>query len=132
MYIKASRLCSAGVFLLTSIFLVLAIKRNYFHSTKFDSTLPAGGHSLRAHETLLEQVLEQKMSAIRIPSVAEHTASVIFMHGLGDSGSGWRFLADQYRGMKKLDHVAFIFPNAPTQKVTLVSKSLLSLSKRSH
>ncbi|KAK9338538.1 Phospholipase/carboxylesterase/thioesterase [Lipomyces starkeyi] len=59
------------------------------------------------------------MSAVRIPALKEHTATFIFLHGLGDSGSGWRFLADEYRKLKVLDHVAFIFPNAPTQKVTL-------------
>ncbi|KAK9448779.1 Phospholipase/carboxylesterase/thioesterase [Limtongia smithiae] len=59
------------------------------------------------------------MSAVRVPALAEHTATVIFMHGLGDSGSGWKFLADEYRSRKVLDHVAFVFPNAPRQKVTL-------------
>ncbi|KAK9465100.1 Phospholipase/carboxylesterase/thioesterase [Lipomyces arxii] len=59
------------------------------------------------------------MSAVRIPAITEHTATVIFMHGLGDSGSGWTFLADEYRKLHALDHVAFVFPNAPNQKVTL-------------
>ncbi|KAK9470630.1 Phospholipase/carboxylesterase/thioesterase [Dipodascopsis tothii] len=59
------------------------------------------------------------MSAVRIPALAEHTASVIFLHGLGDSGNGWRFLADEFRRLQKLNHVAFVFPNAPIQKVTL-------------
>ncbi|KAK9478470.1 Phospholipase/carboxylesterase/thioesterase [Lipomyces japonicus] len=59
------------------------------------------------------------MSAVRVPAIAEHTATFIFMHGLGDSGSGWKFLADDYRRRKALEHVEFVFPNAPKQKVTL-------------
>ncbi|KAK9453873.1 Phospholipase/carboxylesterase/thioesterase [Dipodascopsis uninucleata] len=59
------------------------------------------------------------MSAVRVPAIAEHTATVIFMHGLGDSGSGWKFLADEYRRNPAFNHVSFVFPNAPKQKVTL-------------
>ncbi|KAK7208003.1 acyl-protein thioesterase 1 [Myxozyma melibiosi] len=59
------------------------------------------------------------MSAVTVPALTKHTATVIFMHGLGDSGNGWRFLAEEYRKLKVLDHVKFIFPNAPVQKVTL-------------
>ncbi|KAK9764589.1 hypothetical protein K7432_007770 [Basidiobolus ranarum] len=47
----------------------------------------------------------------------KHTATVFFLHGLGDSGSGWApataFLAPM------LSHVKFVLPNAPNRPVTL-------------
>ncbi|KAK9462356.1 Phospholipase/carboxylesterase/thioesterase [Lipomyces oligophaga] len=61
----------------------------------------------------------QSVTAVTVAAVREHTATVIFMHGLGDSGNGWRFLADECRRMRAFDHVKFIFPNAPIQKVSL-------------
>lgn len=65
------------------------------------------------------------MSAVTVPALKKHTATVIFMHGLGDSGNGWRFLAEEYRKLKVLDHVKFVFPNAPVQRVTVVSSFIL-------
>ncbi|CAM9973354.1 unnamed protein product [Heterosigma akashiwo] len=44
-----------------------------------------------------------------------YTGAVLFFHGLGDSGDGWRFLRRQY---SDLDHVKFSFPTAPEQPVT--------------
>lgn len=53
--------------------------------------------------------------AIRVPSKAlKATAAVIIIHGLGDQGSGWKFLSDYARQTPKYDGVRFIFPNAPT------------------
>ncbi|PVU93852.1 hypothetical protein BB561_002983 [Smittium simulii] len=46
-----------------------------------------------------------------------HTATVVFLHGLGDSGHGWAPIADSLE--KHLPHVKFIFPHAPVQPVTL-------------
>lgn len=58
--------------------------------------------------------------AVRISAKAAHTASFIFLHGLGDSGNGWTFLAQEAARLGgKLDHVKFIFPNAPNQPVSL-------------
>jgi predicted esterase len=31
-----------------------------------------------------------------VPARATHTASVIWLHGLGDMGHGWRFLSEHY------------------------------------
>lgn len=57
--------------------------------------------------------------AVRIPAKAAHTATVIFLHGLGDSGAGWMFLAEEARKAQRLNHVKFIFPEAPQQPVSL-------------
>ena len=36
------------------------------------------------------------ISAIRIPAKANATAAIIWLHGLGDSGSGWSFISQYY------------------------------------
>jgi predicted esterase len=57
---------------------------------------------------------------IEIAPRGKHTATLIMAHGLGDTGLGWTFLAEQWRMQNKFDHVKFIFPNAPTRKITIV------------
>lgn len=58
-------------------------------------------------------------SPIEVPATKTHTATVIVAHGLGDTGSGWKFLAQQWRLQKKFDYVKFIFPTAPRRSITL-------------
>jgi len=75
-----------------------------------------------------------------VPAVKRHTATVIVAHGLGDSGAGWIFLAENWRRRSKFDEVKFVFPNAPNIPITLNMgmrmpgwydiKSLSSLSDR--
>lgn len=53
------------------------------------------------------------LPVIRIPAPLEATASMIIIHGLGDSGDGWTFMADQFQKHKEFQHINFIFPSAP-------------------
>lgn len=46
-----------------------------------------------------------------------HTATLIFFHGLGDTGRGWRSSLEEFG--KKLPHVKIIAPTAPTIPVTV-------------
>ena len=46
-----------------------------------------------------------------IPARGQHTATVIFAHGLGDSGEGWAPVGAEWS--PDLPHVKFVFPNAP-------------------
>lgn len=48
----------------------------------------------------------------------KHTASVIFLHGLGDSGHGWADAVENWRRRSKLDEVKFILPHAPQIPIT--------------
>ena len=50
-----------------------------------------------------------------VPSTGKATASIIFLHGLGDTGHGWAAGFD----MLGLRNTRCIFPNAPMNKVTL-------------
>ncbi|MCJ1417899.1 hypothetical protein MMC32_004244 [Xylographa parallela] len=58
-------------------------------------------------------------AALVVPAVKKHTATVIFAHGLGDTGAGWIPLAQNWRRRGKFEEVAFIFPNAPTIPITV-------------
>jgi len=58
-------------------------------------------------------------TALVIPAVKKHTATVIMAHGLGDSGAGWVSLAENWRRRSKFDEVKFIFPNAPQISITV-------------
>ncbi|KAF2267362.1 Phospholipase/carboxylesterase [Lojkania enalia] len=54
-----------------------------------------------------------------VPALRRHTATIILAHGLGDSGAGWMFLAENWRRRSKFEEVAFIFPNAPNIPITV-------------
>jgi lysophospholipase-2 len=48
----------------------------------------------------------------------EHTATIIFMHGLGDTAEGWIDTAADYFA-PALPHAKFILPTAPTRPITI-------------
>lgn len=51
-----------------------------------------------------------------IPAKGKHTATIIFLHGLGDTGHGWSSVfADEIRH----DHIKYICPHARSRSVTL-------------
>ncbi|MDW7551102.1 alpha/beta hydrolase [Pseudoalteromonas peptidolytica] len=52
------------------------------------------------------------------PAVGEHKASIIWLHGLGDSGNGFLPIAPELNLPGELG-VQFIFPHAPEQPVTI-------------
>lgn len=56
---------------------------------------------------------------IIIPAVRTQTATLIMLHGLGDTGAGWSFLAENMRRRGKFEDVAFIFPSAPAIPITV-------------
>ena len=59
--------------------------------------------------------------ALIVPALKKHTATVIMAHGLGDSGAGWVSLAENWRRRGKFEDVKFVFPNAPSIPITIVS-----------
>ncbi|SPQ19671.1 8be0b131-e0c1-431b-8997-3c46d37006fa [Thermothielavioides terrestris] len=52
------------------------------------------------------------------PATARHTATVIFIHGLGDTGHGWAPAVENWRRRQRLDEVKFILPHAPAIPIT--------------
>lgn len=47
------------------------------------------------------------------------TATLIFAHGLGDTGAGWYDVAQMLSARPALRHMRFVLPNAPVQPVSL-------------
>ncbi|KAF7302126.1 Phospholipase/carboxylesterase [Mycena indigotica] len=56
------------------------------------------------------------LKSLVVPALSKHTATVIFVHGLGDSGLGWQPVAEMLN--KELPQVKWVLPNAPTMPVT--------------
>lgn len=54
-------------------------------------------------------------SPVIVAATAKHTATVIFLHGLGDTGHGWATAINSIRS----PHVKYICPTAPTMPVSL-------------
>ncbi|EKX44434.1 hypothetical protein GUITHDRAFT_87404, partial [Guillardia theta CCMP2712] len=52
---------------------------------------------------------------IVVSPTSRHTATVIWLHGLGDNGSGWSDVARQLN----LPWIKFLLPNAPSRPVTI-------------
>jgi len=48
----------------------------------------------------------------------KHTATVIFVHGLGDSGHGWKPVAYKLSVNPDLQHIKWVLPHAPVMAVT--------------
>ncbi|KAJ7462157.1 Phospholipase/Carboxylesterase-domain-containing protein [Mycena latifolia] len=53
---------------------------------------------------------------IAVPALSKHTATVIFVHGLGDTGNGWKPVADMFK--RDLPHVKWVLPHSPAMPVT--------------
>lgn len=56
---------------------------------------------------------------LTIPARSLHTTTVVFLHGLGDSGHGWSFLPELFATQNVLPHVKWVLPSAPNTPVTL-------------
>ena len=52
---------------------------------------------------------------VRQPATGRHSASVLLLHGLGDTADGWAPVGPQLN----LPHVRFIYPTAPTRPITV-------------
>ncbi|KAJ7167663.1 Phospholipase/carboxylesterase/thioesterase [Mycena filopes] len=56
------------------------------------------------------------LKSIVVPALTKHSATVIFVHGLGDTGAGWKPVADMFR--RDLPHVKWVLPHSPSMPVT--------------
>ncbi|KAH8661944.1 Phospholipase/carboxylesterase/thioesterase [Xylariales sp. PMI_506] len=60
----------------------------------------------------------RRMAPLLFQPAKKHTATVIFLHGLGDTGYGWADAFENWRLRSKLDEVKFILPHAPQIPIT--------------
>ncbi|ORX48217.1 Phospholipase/carboxylesterase [Hesseltinella vesiculosa] len=61
--------------------------------------------------------MASNLTSVIIGAKGKHTATVVFLHGLGDSGHGWSFLASELGSV--FPHIKWILPNAPEKPITL-------------
>lgn len=59
-----------------------------------------------------------------LPAEGSHSATVLIMHGLGDSADGFADVADMFSS--QMPHIKFILPTAPSQPVTLNGGMLMN------
>ncbi|KAI9197359.1 Phospholipase/carboxylesterase/thioesterase [Polychytrium aggregatum] len=57
------------------------------------------------------------LKSVIVPAVANHSATVVFLHGLGDSGYGWQPLALVLA--RQFPHVKWVLPNAPNRPISI-------------
>jgi len=62
--------------------------------------------------------MASSLKMISLPAKGKHTATVIFIHGLGDSGYGWKPVADQLGRDQAFQHIKWVLPHAPTVPCT--------------
>jgi hypothetical protein len=56
-----------------------------------------------------------------VEPLSEHTATVIFLHGPGDTPEILSGPVEHWRGNGQVDHVKFVLPYAPVIPLTAVS-----------
>jgi hypothetical protein len=67
----------------------------------------------------------RRLPPLLFPAASRHTATVIFVHGLGDTGYGWADTVENWRRRSRLNEVKFILPHAPQIPITCVRFLLL-------
>jgi hypothetical protein len=87
---------------------ILFIWNNFFNSVKSETISEANMSSGR-------------IAPLVFPAASQHTATVIFVHGLGDTGHGWASAVENWRRREKLSQVKFILPHAPEIPISVVS-----------
>lgn len=58
------------------------------------------------------------LPAVEIPAETDHKATIIWLHGLGDSGNGFAPIVPELKLAPELG-IKFIFPHAPVRPVTI-------------
>jgi len=56
---------------------------------------------------------------LTVAATTKHTATVIFAHGLGDSGHGWKPVAEAFAADPSLQHIKWVLPHAPNRAVSV-------------
>ncbi|KAF8165667.1 Phospholipase/carboxylesterase/thioesterase [Crassisporium funariophilum] len=54
---------------------------------------------------------------LTVPAITKHTATVVFVHGLGDTGHGWQPVADMFKVDPALAHIKWVLPHSPVRPV---------------
>ncbi|KID80736.1 Acyl-protein thioesterase 1 [Metarhizium brunneum] len=61
----------------------------------------------------------RRVAPLVIPAAGRHTATVVFIHGLGDTGHGWADAVGFWRTRQSMNEIKFILPHAPHIPITM-------------
>ncbi|OAA43692.1 lysophospholipase [Metarhizium rileyi] len=61
----------------------------------------------------------RRMTSLIIPAAGRHTATIIFAHGLGDTGYGWADAVEIWKKRPAMSGIKFILPHAPEIPITM-------------
>ncbi|KAF8897905.1 Phospholipase/Carboxylesterase-domain-containing protein [Infundibulicybe gibba] len=64
-----------------------------------------------------ESMTTMALKFLTVPAITRHTATVIFVHGLGDTGNGWKPVADMFSNDSALQHIKWVLPHSPIRAV---------------
>ncbi|KIL55005.1 hypothetical protein M378DRAFT_18324 [Amanita muscaria Koide BX008] len=62
--------------------------------------------------------IAKALKYLTVPAIDKHTATIIFAHGLGDTGQGWEPVAKMLNRDPSLNHVKWILPHSPQKQIT--------------
>lgn len=105
---------------IVSLFSVPIPTFTYFNNLTHFSSFHSSHTSVSSYITT-----QPDMNILRVNAPNKAKASVIIMHGLGDSGDGWRFLSDMLHKYEQFSEVNFIFPNAPVKPLTIAGGQMI-------
>ncbi|TRM67875.1 Phospholipase/Carboxylesterase-domain-containing protein [Schizophyllum amplum] len=103
-----------ALILLSSLATVFTLYGVFSSSSR--SSIPLGTSFESAVGTTMASLTPLKTLVVN--ASAKHTATVLVVHGLGDSGHGWEPVAQMLGREKNLAHVKWIMPHAPQMAVT--------------
>ncbi|KAF8592689.1 Phospholipase/carboxylesterase [Ramaria rubella] len=61
----------------------------------------------------------QPLKFLTLQPILKHSATVIFLHGLGDTGDGWEPVARMLQRDASLGHIKWVLPHARVNPVTI-------------
>ncbi|KAL7905926.1 Phospholipase/Carboxylesterase domain-containing protein [Trichoderma velutinum] len=126
-----SRIFVSGVTLAALIAIAVAILPSFLGLDSFSGLSELKPEPQRTQTQTQTQaetatnILDDTMASLRraaplvFPALGRHTATVIFIHGLGDSGSGWADAVQMWQRKHRLDEVKFVLPNARIMPITM-------------
>jgi len=94
-------------FVVILILLVIGVENRQFFNRRFET-------EYSTTTSVVASVDASPVDAIRVLTKETHKATVIWLHGLEETGEDWRYLSSYFN----FTNVKWIFPHAPTINVT--------------
>ena len=88
---------------------VVTLAALFVSSTTLASTVGVTNSCMSANGFSTSSLPQQGPTVVLEPK-GDHTATVIFLHGLGDTGHGWKDVGEMLQ--PSLPHIRWVFPTA--------------------